>query len=303
MIHCSMIRCSMSRCSMIHCSTTDFETKASLWFHKISCRTMNHRVTFSAHLVQLQYWKRSGGSGFLWCTNLYRQHQHTEKLRTRRWCTQEYFFPSMEGKWWVYPCGSDGYVGRRTPTDTLGKRLSTVICIWHWIFGAATILRILSIRSPEEFANLYFFSLEYGLFVCTFLRHGGSESRGGQMLIAKADFHLGSKIEKFVRLRMNTGSKVQKHAAIFGTYDGGIGCIAPVEEPVFKRLFTLQNKLANSLPHFAGLNPKAFRTMKTEHKVLRNHYGNILDGELLFKYVTLYSKCQQVCIPRHRGAT
>jgi cleavage and polyadenylation specificity factor subunit 1 len=113
------------------------------------------------------------------------------------------------------------------------------------------------------------------------------ESRGGLMLLSKADFHLGSRAEKFVRLRMNsakdTTTKSQKHATVFGTHDGGIGCVAPVEELVFKRLFALQNRMTVYLPHFAGLNPKAFRAMKLERKVLRNHYGNVLDGELLFR--------------------
>lgn len=108
------------------------------------------------------------------------------------------------------------------------------------------------------------------------------------MLVARSDFHLGAYVEKFIRLRMlnplgPASAKAQKHALVFGTSDGGLGCVCPVDELVFKRLHALQTKMINALPHFAGLNPKAWRYVKPERKVLRNPINNTLDGDLLFK--------------------
>lgn len=47
-------------------------------------------------------------------------------------------------------------------------------------------------------------------------------------------------------------------AAAAGT-DGGMSVLAPLDERAFRRLFSLQTALATSLPHVAGLNPRAFR--------------------------------------------
>lgn len=90
------------------------------------------------------------------------------------------------------------------------------------------------------------------------------------MLVCKGDFHVGSNIEKFVRVRMNTSGKDSyKNGLVFGeccglsetagTSDGSVGYIAPIDELVFKRLFALQTKMTYALSHFAGLNPKSFR--------------------------------------------
>lgn len=45
--------------------------------------------------------------------------------------------------------------------------------------------------------------------------------------------------------------------------DGGIGYIIPISEKTFRRLFMLQNAIFVMVPHYAGLNPKAFRFLKT----------------------------------------
>lgn len=137
------------------------------------------------------------------------------------------------------------------------------------------------------------------------------ESRGGQMLVCKGDFHIGCHVEKFARLNMintafsslsyssssaSTSSSsvsttghysraVLKHAVIYGALDGSIGCISPVEEVVFKRLFALQTKITNGLQHIAGLNPKSWRMVKPQQKLIRNVYQNVLDGDLIFKYI------------------
>ena len=51
----------------------------------------------------------------------------------------------------------------------------------------------------------------------------------------------------------------QKHGAVFGTHDGSVSIVQPVDEIAFKRLFALQARLITAIPHFAGLNPKSFR--------------------------------------------
>jgi cleavage and polyadenylation specificity factor subunit 1 len=88
-----------------------------------------------------------------------------------------------------------------------------------------------------------------------------TESRGGQRLVCVGDFHLGAHIEKLNQIRVKAPTKTQnpKNALIFGTLDGGIGCFELVEELVFKRLLTLQQRMVNALPHFAGLNPRGYR--------------------------------------------
>lgn len=50
-----------------------------------------------------------------------------------------------------------------------------------------------------------------------------------------------------------------RHAILFGTLEGSLGCIIPIEEIVFKRLYALQNKMIGGIYHFAGLNPKSYR--------------------------------------------
>ena len=56
----------------------------------------------------------------------------------------------------------------------------------------------------------------------------------------------------------------------FATLDGALGHLLPCSEKTYRRLLMLQNVLVNSLPHFAGLNPKGFRTLKQRRKELLN---------------------------------
>lgn len=46
---------------------------------------------------------------------------------------------------------------------------------------------------------------------------------------------------------------------MIATLDGGIGCLLPIPEKVYRRLSMLQVKMTQGLRHNAGLNPKAFR--------------------------------------------
>ncbi len=107
----------------------------------------------------------------------------------------------------------------------------------------------------------------------------------GILLKCKADFHLGAHVTKFVRVRIpSRQADTVLHGVIFGTLDGGLGALIPIEEGTYQRLIALQARLYHSVSHMAGMNPKAFRHLKAEKKLIRNIYHNILDGDLLYRY-------------------
>jgi len=120
-----------------------------------------------------------------------------------------------------------------------------------------------------------------------------AESRSGQMLLCRADFHVGSHIHKLIRLPVlggvasSNGNTTPRHALVFGTLDGGVGYIRPLEELIFKKLAALQSKLLTAIPHVGGLNPRAFRLAKPGRRAQRIHQKHMLDGELVFKFLTL----------------
>ncbi|KAF7813301.1 cleavage and polyadenylation specificity factor subunit 1 [Senna tora] len=126
-----------------------------------------------------------------------------------------------------------------------------------------------------------------------------SESWKGQKLLSRAEFHVGAHVTKFLRLQMlsttpsdRTGSapgsdKTNRFALLFGTLDGSIGCIAPLDEITFRRLQSLQRKLVDAVPHFAGLNPRAFRQFRSNGKAHRPGPDSIVDCELLCHFEML----------------
>lgn len=125
-----------------------------------------------------------------------------------------------------------------------------------------------------------------------------SESWKGQKLLSRAEFHVGAHVTKFLRLQMlstssdrtsaTSGSdKVNRFALLFGTLDGSIGCIAPLDELTFRRIQSLQKKLVDAVPHVAGLNPKSFRQFRSNGKAHRPGPDSIVDCELLCHYEML----------------
>ncbi|XP_047663754.1 cleavage and polyadenylation specificity factor subunit 1 isoform X2 [Tachysurus fulvidraco] len=122
------------------------------------------------------------------------------------------------------------------------------------------------------------------------------ESFGGLRLLRRADFNAGAHVNTFWRMPtrgvLDAASKKalnwdNKHITWFATLDGGIGLLLPMQEKTYRRLLMLQNALTTMLPHHAGLNPKAFRMLHTDRRTLQNAVRNILDGELLNKYLYL----------------
>ncbi|KAJ6672931.1 DNA REPAIR/RNA PROCESSING CPSF FAMILY [Salix viminalis] len=122
-----------------------------------------------------------------------------------------------------------------------------------------------------------------------------SESWKGQKLLSRAEFHVGALVTKFMRLQMLSPSldrsgaapvpdKTNRFALLFGTLDGSIGCIAPLDELTFRRLQSLQKKLVDAVSHVAGLNPKSFRQFRSDGKAHRPGPESIVDCEMLSYY-------------------
>lgn len=125
-----------------------------------------------------------------------------------------------------------------------------------------------------------------------------SESWKGQKLLSRAEFHVGAHVTKFLRLQMISAppersgaavgsDKTNRFALLFGTLDGSIGCIAPVDELTFRRLQSLQKKLVDAVPHVAGLNPRSFRQFQSNGKAHRPGPDSTVDCELLCHYEML----------------
>lgn len=140
-----------------------------------------------------------------------------------------------------------------------------------------------------------------------------SESWKGQKLLSRAEFHIGAHVTKFLRLQMLPASserlsatpgpdKTNRYALLFGTLDGSIGCIAPLDELSFRRLQSLQRKLVDAAPHVAGLNPKSFRQFQSSGRAHRPGPDNIVDYELLCHYEMLPLE-EQLDIAHQIGTT
>lgn len=71
------------------------------------------------------------------------------------------------------------------------------------------------------------------------------------------------------------------------TLEGGLGYILPLPEKTYRRLFMLQNVLLLHIEHLCGLNPKQYRTIKTVRRLSTNPARCILDGDLLWMFLTL----------------
>ncbi|XP_052152739.1 probable cleavage and polyadenylation specificity factor subunit 1 isoform X2 [Oryza glaberrima] len=133
------------------------------------------------------------------------------------------------------------------------------------------------------------------------------ESWKGQKLLSRAEFHVGAHITKFLRLQMLptqglSSEKTNRFALLFGNLDGGIGCIAPIDELTFRRLQSLQRKLVDAVPHVCGLNPRSFRQFHSNGKGHRPGPDNIIDFELLAHYEML-SLDEQLDVAQQIGTT
>ena len=139
----------------------------------------------------------------------------------------------------------------------------------------------LSFVSCDEHKNLHL--LTYAPF--------DVESRGGEMLLTRSQFYLGSNVAKVLRVPVNASPATREfsHLLLFGTLDGGIGSLAPVSEQAFRRLAMVGHKMVTGLQHFAGLNPKAFRHYKSIYRLptRQTSRDTVIDGRLVEQYLQL----------------
>ncbi len=75
--------------------------------------------------------------------------------------------------------------------------------------------------------------------------------------------------------------------AYAGTIEGALGLLIPIEERTYRRLVLLQQIMSTSISTTCCLNPREFRVMKTSKPYLLEKKRGILDGNLLYKFVTL----------------
>ncbi|CAG9764667.1 unnamed protein product [Ceutorhynchus assimilis] len=137
---------------------------------------------------------------------------------------------------------------------------------------------------------------EKNLSICMY-QPEARESLGGYRLLKKADFHLGQAISTFFRIKCKMGELAEekkqmsgadrRHITMYATLDGALGYIMPVPEKTYRRLLMLQNVLVTHGAHVAGLNPKAYRTIKSGFKSLSNPTRGIIDGELVWNFIQL----------------
>jgi len=133
------------------------------------------------------------------------------------------------------------------------------------------------------------------------------ESLGGQKLLCVGNFHLGTFVQKFLRLRMNQLTTYKtvnfvKQCVYYSTLDGAVGYIAPISKNLFKKLGKLEMRLSSVINHVAGLNPKAFRLYRPAWRMQHNHHRSVIDGELLWKFVHLPNSQQDV-LAKQSGLT
>ncbi len=123
-----------------------------------------------------------------------------------------------------------------------------------------------------------------------------SESSGGELLLCRGTFHLGTQASRLMRVALSE----TQHGLLYCCPDGSLGMLVPLQEGVFKRLGALHNRMVSTLGHFAGLNPKSFRGVRTSRWIREGH--NIIDGDVVKQFSEL-DVAQQSELARKIGTT
>ncbi|XP_022664949.1 cleavage and polyadenylation specificity factor subunit 1-like isoform X2 [Varroa destructor] len=124
------------------------------------------------------------------------------------------------------------------------------------------------------------------------------ETLGGQRLVRRGDFNIGSRVNSMFRIRCRLAdiprserrllSMVEtRHVTVYASLDGSLGYLLPIAEKTYRRLLMLQNVLNSYASHVAGLNPRGFRLMQSEFKELTNPQKNVIDGDLINDFMDL----------------
>ncbi|KAF2154840.1 hypothetical protein K461DRAFT_253002 [Myriangium duriaei CBS 260.36] len=114
------------------------------------------------------------------------------------------------------------------------------------------------------------------------------KSLGGTRLIHKSSFHLGHLVTGMKMLPSSVAAMDQSGAdgeadtaplyqVVTLATSGQIGLVTPLDEAQYRRLSALQGQLTNVLEHPAGLNPRAYRNVKSEDGGGRG----VVDGDLI----------------------
>ncbi|KAF8750300.1 mRNA cleavage [Rhizoctonia solani] len=121
------------------------------------------------------------------------------------------------------------------------------------------------------------------------------DSDSGLRLICSSEFHTHvthrgvlsvSRKADFDSDVMSIQSLGTESSLIFGSSDGTIASLTPLNESEFGRLQLLQGQLIRNVQHVAGLNPKAHRYVKNDF-VSRSLSNGVLDGNLLAAFEEL----------------
>jgi len=160
---------------------------------------------------------------------------------------------------------------------------------------------------------------------------GDPAARGGNKLVCRADFHLGSQTtdlsNHFCRSSLLINSATpsstlaalkqqdtffgkadddQRLAITFGTTDGGYCSVVPLSEPVYWRLTALQSVLVNALESDCALSHRAWRLYRRTPRRggCRNNdrKKGVIDGDLVMQYTDL-SKVDQEDLASAIGST
>ncbi|VEU41818.1 unnamed protein product [Pseudo-nitzschia multistriata] len=160
---------------------------------------------------------------------------------------------------------------------------------------------------------------------------GDPAARGGNKLVCRADFHLGSQTtdlrSHFCRSSLLINSSTpssalaalkqqdtffgkadddQRFALTFGTTDGGYHSVVPLSEPVYWRMTALQSVLANALESDCALSRRAWRLYRRSSRRggCRNNdrKKGVIDGDLVMQYTDL-SKAEQEDLASAIGST
>lgn len=137
-------------------------------------------------------------------------------------------------------------------------------------------------------------------------------SRGGEKLLSRAEFHVGSRVSKFASLicrETNSSAiaqsdydrrKEKTFMSMVSTIDGGLGYVVPVDELMFRKLFSLHTQMTFRISHVGGLNPKLFRTYSSTDPRKYEIHRSIVDGTLLWEFQNL-NYFQQRALARNMG--
>jgi len=160
---------------------------------------------------------------------------------------------------------------------------------------------------------------------------GDPAARGGNKLVCRADFHLGSQTtditSHFCRSSLVINSATpsstlaalkqqdtffgkaeddQRLAVTFGTTDGGYGAVVPLSEPIYWRLTALQSVLVNALESDCALSHRAWRLYRRTPRRggcrSNDRKKGVIDGDLVMQYADL-SRAEQEDLASAIGST